>query len=152
MERDWIEEGLYRMIRENIPIASVDALTVCRGKLLLLLRNNEPAKGLWWTPGGRVKKGEQLGEAVRRDLKEETGLSPYCIEKIGVMSHIWPKVHFVTSFFRVEVDDDSVVLNEEHSDYRWISSVNDELHPFLVQMIEESNIFQARVSDSREEI
>jgi len=141
MERGWIEEGLYRKIRDTVPIASVDALTLCRGKLLLLLRNNEPARGLWWTPGGRVRKGEQLGEAVRRELMEETGLSPYKIEKIGVMSHIWPEVHFVTSFFRVDVVDDAVVLNDEHSDFRWVSSVNDELHPYLIQMIRESKIF-----------
>lgn len=141
MERGWIEEGLYRKIRDTVPIASVDALILCRGKLLLLLRNNEPARGLWWTPGGRVRKGEQLGEAVRRELMEETGLSPYKIEKIGVMSHIWPEVHFVTSFFRVDVEDDAVVLNDEHSDFRWVSSVNDELHPYLIQMINESKIF-----------
>ena len=141
MERGWIEEGLYRKIRDTVPIASVDALAVCRGRLLLLLRNNEPAKGLWWTPGGRVRKGEQLGDAVRRELVEETGLSPHNIEKIGVMSHIWPEVHFVTCFFRVDVDDDAVVLNDEHSDFRWISSVNDELHPYLIHMIRESKIF-----------
>ncbi len=141
MERGWIEEGLYRKIRDTVPIASVDALILCRGKLLLLLRNNEPAKGLWWTPGGRVRKGEQLSEAVRRELEEETGLSPCNIEKIGVMCHIWPEVHFVTSFFRVDVEDDAVVLNDEHSDFRWVSSVNDELHPYLIQMINESKIF-----------
>ena len=37
-------------------------------------RANEPAKGLWSVPGGVVELGEHLHEAVKREVKEETGL------------------------------------------------------------------------------
>lgn len=141
MEQGWIEEDLYRKILKSIPIASVDVLSVCKGMLLLLLRKNEPGKGLWWTPGGRVRKGETLEAAATRELMEETGLRPMKIEKIGVMSHFWPKVHFVTSFFLAEVEDKSVIMNDEHSDYVWVTQTSDEFHPYLTHMIAESKVW-----------
>jgi ADP-ribose pyrophosphatase YjhB (NUDIX family) len=42
--------------------------------LLFLRRNNQPAKGEWWFSGGRIRKRESLEEALRREVKEETGL------------------------------------------------------------------------------
>jgi len=54
-----------------MPIVSVEALIVMDETLLFLRRNNQPAKGEWWFPGGRIRKGESLEEALRREVKEE---------------------------------------------------------------------------------
>jgi len=32
-------------------------------------------------------------------------------------------------------------MNDEHRDYKWISEVKDDLHPYLKEMIKESEIF-----------
>ena len=45
-----------------------------QGRLLLIQRANEPGKGLWSLPGGRVEPGETDFEAAVRELREETGL------------------------------------------------------------------------------
>ncbi|MBK0870594.1 NUDIX domain-containing protein [Saccharopolyspora sp. HNM0986] len=45
------------------------------GRLLLVQRANEPARGKWSLPGGRVESGETDHSAVRREVAEETGLS-----------------------------------------------------------------------------
>ena len=45
-----------------------------RGRLLLVRRGTEPAKGRWSVPGGRIEPGETAVEAVVRELVEETGL------------------------------------------------------------------------------
>ncbi len=47
------------------------------GRLLLLRRNNNLVSfpGIWDSPGGRVKTGEDLTTALRRELMEETGFS-----------------------------------------------------------------------------
>lgn len=45
-----------------------------QGRLLLIRRANEPGKGQWSLPGGRVEPGETDHEAVVRELREETGL------------------------------------------------------------------------------
>ena len=44
------------------------------GRVLLVLRANEPEAGCWTIPGGRVKPGETLEEAAAREAFEETGL------------------------------------------------------------------------------
>lgn len=44
------------------------------GRLLLVQRGNEPGRGLWSVPGGRVEPGETDAEALVREMAEETGL------------------------------------------------------------------------------
>lgn len=44
------------------------------GRLLLIKRGNPPNKGLWAVPGGKVAWGEAIRDALRREIKEETGL------------------------------------------------------------------------------
>ncbi len=45
-----------------------------RGRVLLVLRGNEPDRGTWSLPGGRVEPGETAEQAIVREMKEETGL------------------------------------------------------------------------------
>lgn len=43
-------------------------------RVLLVKRAAYPAKGYWSIPGGKLREGESLAEAVERELLEETGL------------------------------------------------------------------------------
>jgi colanic acid biosynthesis protein WcaH len=55
------------------PLVSIDLIIRnARGYVLLGLRNNEPAKGLFFVPGGIIRKQERLHEAFARILKRET--------------------------------------------------------------------------------
>jgi len=44
------------------------------GRLVVVRRGRPPGAGLWSIPGGRVEAGESDVEAVRREVREETGL------------------------------------------------------------------------------
>ena len=44
------------------------------GRVLLVQRSNNPGKGMWTIPGGYVDQGESIGEAVIREIQEETGI------------------------------------------------------------------------------
>ncbi len=58
----------------EIPIVGVGAIVRDAGRVLLVRRNKEPARGLWTFPGGAVELGEPVELAVRREVLEETGL------------------------------------------------------------------------------
>ena len=45
------------------------------GRLLLVRRANDPGRGRWSVPGGRVEPGEDDHAAVVREVAEETGLA-----------------------------------------------------------------------------
>lgn len=45
------------------------------GRLLLVRRGQEPARGLWSIPGGRVEGDESWQDAAIREVQEETGVS-----------------------------------------------------------------------------
>lgn len=44
------------------------------GRLLLVRRANDPGRGRWSLPGGRVEPGEDDAAALVREMREETGL------------------------------------------------------------------------------
>ncbi|MFE0749449.1 NUDIX hydrolase [Gordonia sp. NPDC058843] len=59
----------------NQRIVAVGALiTDDAGRILLVLRRNEPSAGHWSLPGGKVELGESLEQAMIREVREETGL------------------------------------------------------------------------------
>jgi ADP-ribose pyrophosphatase len=71
-------------LRKNCPACSfihwgefslgVGGIIWQENKVLLVERANDPGKGLWTIPGGYVDHGEQIYEAVKREILEETGL------------------------------------------------------------------------------
>ncbi len=53
------------------------------GRLLLLRRSHEPARGAFGFPGGFADAGESLEQTIRRETLEETGLEVETIEFLG---------------------------------------------------------------------
>lgn len=52
-------------------------------RLLVVRRANEPGRGLWSIPGGRVEPGEDDPTAVAREVAEETGLTVVVGQLVG---------------------------------------------------------------------
>ena len=65
------------------PVIAVGAIIIDQDRLVLVRRAKEPSKGRWTFPGGAVELGESLHDAVRREVREETGLE---VELGGVAS------------------------------------------------------------------
>ncbi len=53
------------------------------GRLLLVRRANEPGRGRWSVPGGRVEAGETDHHALVREVAEETGLQVEVLRRVG---------------------------------------------------------------------
>lgn len=57
------------------------------GKVVLLRRNIEPARGRWTFPAGYVELGESVAEAAIRETKEEVGLDIEIASLLNVYSY-----------------------------------------------------------------
>lgn len=62
-----------------------------QGRLLLVRRANEPGRGLWSLPGGRVEPGESDEQAVTRELAEETGMTVSVDRHVGTVTRSAPE-------------------------------------------------------------
>lgn len=67
----WQQVGSTRETLENLPISAKLVLMSQDGKALLMRKNT----GLFDLPGGKVETGEDLFEALQREVKEEVGLN-----------------------------------------------------------------------------
>ena len=76
------------ILRSRGPILAADAIVLNKkNEILLTRRNIEPFRGKWVLPGGHVKYGETVENALRREVEEETGFKVE-IEKLhGVYSN-----------------------------------------------------------------
>ena len=58
----------------NLPRCAGAVVRDTSGRVLLVLRANEPSRGMWSIPGGRIEPGESARAAAVREVREETGL------------------------------------------------------------------------------
>jgi 8-oxo-dGTP diphosphatase len=56
------------------PVLAVSSLVERDGTVLLVRRGSPPYQGHWSFPGGKVRFGERLMDAARREVREETGI------------------------------------------------------------------------------
>lgn len=107
------------------PVATVGALIFHpRSRHVLMVRTHKWSN-LWGIPGGKIKGGETAEAALRRELKEETGLEVERIQFQLVQDCIhspefYRPAHFLLLNYTCEaVNADGVRLNEEAQEYRW---------------------------------
>ena len=65
-------------------VPGAQALVERDGRILLGRRRDDPAAGLWDIPGGFVEEQEHPLDALRRELREETGLEIEPTEFLGM--------------------------------------------------------------------
>lgn len=142
----FIENRLYEKIRKLLPIPCVDLVIVNdQGKILLAKRNNEPALGEWWFPGGRIHYLETRLAAVGRKLQEECGIEAGLREELGTFdvmvarSDNGNQIHAVTTVYMVRIASLPVInLDAQHSEVKWLLPVdwlNLQIHPFVANVL-----------------
>jgi ADP-ribose pyrophosphatase YjhB (NUDIX family) len=107
------------------PEVAVGAVVTRAGQLLLVRRGHGPAAGEWSVPGGRVRLGEELHEAVVRETREETGLDVVVERFLGWVERIEggtdPHHFVILDFACAPLDPDQPVIpGDDAADAAWV--------------------------------
>lgn len=121
----------FRTVVASTPLISIDLIIRnAEGQILLGLRENRPARGNWFVPGGRIFKDETFAQAFERLTKVELGVG-YVIDDahfIGVYQHLYTdnfsgdefSTHYVVLGYELQSDISIEALpKEQHQQYRW---------------------------------
>ena len=85
------------------------------GRLLLVQRANEPGRGLWSLPGGRVEQGEDDAAALVREMAEETGL---VVQPGGLVGRVRRGPYEIADY-RCRVVGGTLIAGDDALDVRW---------------------------------
>lgn len=108
-------------------MVAVGAIIELKGtdKILINRRaNHEVHVGEWEIMYGRIDQFEDLSDALKREIFEETGIADVRIKKMMRVWHIFrgkkseqTEVYGFT--FICETNQKNVMISEEHSEYKW---------------------------------
>lgn len=85
----------------QVPLVAVDGIIPIDNALVLIRRKYYPFEGQLALPGGMVEYGERVEDAIRREMKEETGLDVEIVDMLGVYSEPGrdPRGHVISVAF-----------------------------------------------------
>jgi ADP-ribose pyrophosphatase YjhB (NUDIX family) len=106
------------------PSPTVQAWIERDGRFLALRRNQDPERGRWNMPGGFVEAGESGPEAIRREVREETGLEIEVQGVIGVFASTYGEGEDAEPIFDVAfraTADGELEVSDESEEAGWFS-------------------------------
>lgn len=93
------------------------------GHILVLKRNAQsktnPSK--WELPGGKIDAGEAFDEALKREIREETGFTVAIHTAAGTAMQETPEYRVVNLVMVGTILSGGLSISPEHSEYRWAS-------------------------------
>ena len=131
----WLRMRIIRATQHKFTVSAAAIVTDHNGKVLLLNHLLRPYSG-WGLPGGFIEMGEQAAEAIRRELREETGLEVEELEMFRVRtlgSH-------VEMLFVAKADGGGAINSREILELGWfdVDSMPAQMSPAQKELIIEA--------------
>ena len=111
----------------RFPRVGVAGVVVQDNKVLVIKRGTPPGKGEWNLPGGLVEVGETLEEALKREVREETGLKVsiegflLASDRIIRDENNRVRYHYVLLDYLCHVTGGTLSASSDAADARWVS-------------------------------
>lgn len=101
----------------------VGALVFDRDHVLLVKRGAHPAKGYWSIPGGKLRRGESIVQAVEREMLEETGLRVRPSKLVAVYEKLPPdgsdEEHYVVLDYLCKAAGGRLCAGDDAAEVGW---------------------------------
>lgn len=121
---------LFTTIVQHTPLISIDLIVKNdSGEVLLGKRLNAPARGYWFTPGGRIYKNETMADAFKRIAHDELGIDTSIEQSsfIGTFEHFYNdsvfgdhiSTHYVVLAYTFQYSQFTSFIHDQHNAYRW---------------------------------
>jgi 8-oxo-dGTP pyrophosphatase MutT (NUDIX family) len=128
-----LDEEEYKYIYSKVPRLSVEVIVRNEsGAVYLTRRSIEPCKGQWHLPGGTVRFGEKLHDAVCRIAAKELSIEVQEAVHRGVVEY---PSHYSNGLdspvglaFEVTRYDGTLAVNYEASDSGWFKTLPPAMH------------------------
>ncbi len=98
-----------------------------RHEIVLIRRGQEPRLGEWSIPGGRLEWGESVRDAIRREVREETGLEVEIAGLIDVVDSVTRDGsgqvvrHYVLVDFSVRYVSGTLRAGSDAAEAHWVA-------------------------------
>lgn len=124
---------LVRLTQKKFTVSAGAVVFDPEGRVLLLEHIFRPASG-WGIPGGFIEPGEDPAEAVRREVREETGIEIAKVEFHAVRNR-GTHLEFI---YAARAEGGGEILSGEIVSLGWfdLSALPEEMHPSQRAVIE----------------
>jgi 8-oxo-dGTP diphosphatase len=118
MEIITVKSGTLRKAKKTDLVVS--ALIRDNGRVLLVKRKkNKSFPGFWGVPTGKVNPGEELEEAIKREVKEDTNLRVEVLEPYHLTQEFHDDHHHIVIAFKVKAITDLLKAGSDAEEVRW---------------------------------
>ena len=92
-----------------------------RNKILLIQRSSDDPTGAntWEGAGGNIECGEKPEEAIKREIREETGITDITVKNIAYVSLVNGDEPWLIIAYICESQTETVTLSNEHRAFIW---------------------------------
>jgi colanic acid biosynthesis protein WcaH len=131
---EWLAPEDFDSVVRMTPLVVIDLIVQSpEGRILVGRRSNEPAKGSFFVPGGRISKNETLAAAFRRISSAELGVEKRIVDArfLGVYEHFYATnnhelagfgTHYVVLAYRLAAAVEELRLpKDQHGEFAWLT-------------------------------